>query len=224
MKVPVKKAKTPKRVRRSADDARALILEAAERRLLAVGPAGIRLQDIADDVGVSHPTILHHFGSRERLVHAVAMRHAETIKQEVVGALAGGAPDEASFVPLFERLYEMFGPGGHARVMAYFALEGRPAGAQAEALKPIADATHAVRLARLGGEGSAPDYEDTYFAVLLASFALFGEAIAGPLFRGQPDGQRDEAVSKRFRAWTARRMVELLERGTEPAPVRRRKR
>jgi len=32
------------------------------------------LQEIAADVGVSHSTILHHFGSREALVEAVVTR------------------------------------------------------------------------------------------------------------------------------------------------------
>jgi AcrR family transcriptional regulator len=35
---------------------------------------GLRLQDIAADVGISHPAVLHHFGSREALVHAVIQR------------------------------------------------------------------------------------------------------------------------------------------------------
>ena len=56
------------RTRRTADEARRLILDAAERQLAEVGPAGLRLQEVAKEVGVSHPTVLHHFGSREELV------------------------------------------------------------------------------------------------------------------------------------------------------------
>ena len=60
--------KKPKRVRRTAEEAKMMILDAAERRLRELGPAGIKLQELAADVGVSHPAILHHFGSRDRLV------------------------------------------------------------------------------------------------------------------------------------------------------------
>ena len=62
------RTKVKARVRRTAEDARAAILDAAERRLGATGPGGIRLQEVAADVGVSHSTVLHHFGSREGLV------------------------------------------------------------------------------------------------------------------------------------------------------------
>ncbi|MDO9127858.1 MAG: helix-turn-helix domain-containing protein, partial [Parvibaculum sp.] len=66
--------KAPKRVRRTAEEARRLILDAAEERLAKQGPEGLRLQDIARDVGISHPAILHHFESREGLVRALIAR------------------------------------------------------------------------------------------------------------------------------------------------------
>src|SRR5262245_30830908 len=59
------------RKRLTAEAARARILAAAERRLSEVGPEGLRLTELAAELGVSHPAILHHFGSREELVAAV---------------------------------------------------------------------------------------------------------------------------------------------------------
>ena len=44
-------AAVPVRKRRTAEVARSAILDAAERRLIAAGPAGIRLQEVAADVG-----------------------------------------------------------------------------------------------------------------------------------------------------------------------------
>src|SRR5450432_3158548 len=76
-KRPVARAVT--RRRRTSDEARAAILDAAERRLVSSGPAGIRLQEVAADVGVSHPTVLHHFGSREALVREVCERRFAAI-------------------------------------------------------------------------------------------------------------------------------------------------
>src|SRR5258708_15767917 len=84
----------PPRKRRTAEEARVAILDAAERRLVASGPAGIRLQEVADDVGVSHPTVLHHFGSREALVRDVCDRQYPAIRAdlgEAMAASAGGA-------------------------------------------------------------------------------------------------------------------------------------
>jgi len=65
---------TASRRRRSAAETRDAILEAAERRLLDKGPEAIQLQEIAADAGISHPAILHHFGSREGLVEAMILR------------------------------------------------------------------------------------------------------------------------------------------------------
>ncbi|MGH7960445.1 MAG: helix-turn-helix domain-containing protein, partial [Candidatus Binatia bacterium] len=65
----------PMRRRRTAEEARRLILEAAEKRLITGGPEAIRLQDIAAEVGMAHAVISHHFGNREGLMEALT-RHA----------------------------------------------------------------------------------------------------------------------------------------------------
>lgn len=216
--VPARKKKsTPERARprtrRTAEDARTAILDATERRLVERGPSGIRLQDVAADVGVSHPTILHHFGSRERLVEAVVKRRVHAMNHEVILALVGAEQGEAPALALFERLHAALGPGGHARVIAFLALEGRVPGAEPESLLPLAQVTHAARLARRDPESRKPSLEDTYFTVLLGALALFGEAIVGPLFRGEPEDAPDAATSRRFRAWIARMILAHLESG-----------
>ena len=55
-----------KRVRRTKEEAQRVILDAAEERLANGGPEALRLQDIAADVGISHPAILHHFDYQSR--------------------------------------------------------------------------------------------------------------------------------------------------------------
>ena len=80
-------AKQGKRVRRTPEDARALILDAAQKTMGAEGPAALRLQDVAKEAGVSHPTILHHFGSREGLVKALNHRSLEALRNGVIARL-----------------------------------------------------------------------------------------------------------------------------------------
>src|SRR5262245_36697067 len=185
----------PPRIRRTAEEAQTEILDAAERRLVASGPAGIRLQDVADDVGVSHPTILHHFGSREKLVDEVVTRRVAAMNDDVLRALAAGTPEEATMRALFERMFEAFGPGGHARVVAFLALERRTSPV-IDGVKPLARALHPARVAATPEGTTPPTPEDSYFTVLLVAFALFGEAIAGPMFRGEQDGgEPDRATS-----------------------------
>ncbi|MDB4991754.1 MAG: Transcriptional regulator, TetR family protein [Myxococcaceae bacterium] len=208
--------KAPARTRRTAEDARTAILDAAERRLVASGPKGIRLQDVAADVGISHPTVLHHFGSRERLVDEVLKRRVQVMIREVMLALAGGSDDLDSARALFERLYAALGPGGHARFAAFLALEGRVPGAEPHSLRPLAELTHAQRLSRCIAGGPVPTFDDSYFIVLLAAFALFGEAIVGPLFRGEPEEAPDEQISKRFRSWLAELVLDHMKPRNAP--------
>src|SRR5579871_2169432 len=85
--------KSRPRRRLDAAAARELILDATEKRLIVAGPAGIRLQEVAADAGVSHPTVLHHFGSRELLVRAVVLRSIRSIATALVEAITRSTGD-----------------------------------------------------------------------------------------------------------------------------------
>jgi AcrR family transcriptional regulator len=217
-----KTTKRAPRVRRTAEDARTAILDATERRLVASGQGGIRLQDVAADVGISHPTVLHHFGSRERLVDEVVKRSVAALNQAVIEALAEADASAEATEALFERLFATLGPGGHARVATFVALEGRAPGAEPSSLRPLAEAVHAARLAGCVDRAQVPSFDDSYFTVLLAAFGLFGEALLGPLFRGEPEDAPDHAISKRFRGWLARSIAEHLKQDVvSPAETRK---
>jgi TetR/AcrR family transcriptional regulator, repressor for neighboring sulfatase len=196
---------TRPRRRRTADEARREILEAAERRLAQSGPMGLRLQDIAADVGISHPAVLHHFGSREGLVHAVIQRSIIALQEDLVRSLSetqrGEAPDAAA---LFEHVFETLAGGGHARLMAWLLLTGYdPFNEKARAnWAQIGQVSHALRLERRKGERK-PTYEDTMFAIVLPALALFGQALAGKSTFRVAGLDADPTAPKRFRKWLA---------------------
>jgi AcrR family transcriptional regulator len=89
-----------KRIRRTPEEARALILEAAEGTIAKTGPSGLRLQDVAKAAGVSHPTILHHFGSREGLVKALNLRTLEDLKAVLVAPAMARTASRAPSPPI----------------------------------------------------------------------------------------------------------------------------
>src|SRR5438105_386202 len=89
------------RLRRKSEEARALILDAAEKRLIEGGPEALRLQDLARDLRISHPLILHHFGSREGLVGALIVGWLDRLYEQFKAeSSAGRAP---SFKAMLKR-------------------------------------------------------------------------------------------------------------------------
>src|SRR5271156_1126604 len=110
------------RKRRTAEEARSAILDAAGRRLAAAGPAGIRLQEVAADVGVSHPTVLHHFGSREGLIEAVVARALDSLHAGLLEAVQAPEKGTDAVEALLDRVADTMVNGGHARTFLWLAL------------------------------------------------------------------------------------------------------
>ena len=189
-----------KRVRRTAEEARRLILDAAEKRMATQGPEGIRLQDIARDVGISHPAILHHFESREGLVKALIARTNTQLRDKLLGALNDSGNTEQDPI---ESVFEALSDRGTARLLAWLLLTGRVTdttrGPQV-LMTEIADQLHAHREEEAQKKGApAPDREDTFFVAMLTTSAAFGDAIVGR-YLSEAAGL-DEAGVKRFRKW-----------------------
>ena len=139
--------RTRTRRRRSAAETRNAILEAAERRLLAGGPEAIRLQEIAADAGISHPAILHHFGSREGLVEAMVLRGITNLQAQFLeGWPSAKEPDIEG---VFDRFYEVASHRGIARMLAWLILSGKSNRTMTpNVFKPAAERMHAGRVRR----------------------------------------------------------------------------
>lgn len=204
---------TRRRRRLPSEQAKTGILDAAERQLVARGPDGIRLQDLARELKISHPAILHHFGSRAGLVRAVVARAVASLHQELLEVLSGDVDAQVA-TTLLQRVFEILGERRHARTMAwlYLAREGERAEAplgHGEQLRQLADIVHRRRAEFRASRGKPPPaYEDTLFTVALASFALFGHAVAGPAVEAGA-----EMATKRFVPWLARLLLTHLESG-----------
>lgn len=61
----------PRRNAMKADETRELILQAAERRFASRGFYPTRLEDIAEDVGITRTAVIYHFQDKETLYNAV---------------------------------------------------------------------------------------------------------------------------------------------------------
>ncbi|MBX3504098.1 MAG: TetR/AcrR family transcriptional regulator [Parvibaculum sp.] len=204
-----------KRIRRTAEEARRLILDAAEARLARQGPEGLRLQDIARDVGISHPAILHHFESREGLVRALIGRANRQLRDKLLSALDGDGDGEGSDTAYhIGHVFEALSDRGTARLLSWLLLTGRASDEQMEpnVMREIVDAIQARREDYARQENQpAPDREDTLFIAMLTASAAFGEAIVGRQLAEAAGLDRDGLA--RFRLWFARMINDHLDTG-----------
>lgn len=207
-------AKPKPRRRLDAQTARQLILDAAEKRLVVVGPAGIRLQEVAADAGVSHPTVLHHFGSREQLVKAVIVRSVEQINTSLIEALQRAQSDSDDLAEaLIENAHQAFERTGHARVMLWLALEGHAVEGSKVKLTDIVDAAHTLRGTR-NKQGKRGSRDDTAYTVVLAALALVGGSVLAPTLLANAGLPSDARANAAFRKWLARVLLEHIDKPT----------
>jgi len=167
------------RQRLSGEEARARILDAAVPLLREVGPHGLKLTDIAHELGLSHQAILHHFGSREGLLGAVLRRALDQLQHELMGGLrviGEGEQEPRGVGVLLERTFDVISDQGYGRLIAWLELtypSGGTVDLGPEPLRVLSELTQAFR-ARQGTDANA---RDTAFLVLLVTYAVLGSAI-----------------------------------------------
>ena len=200
-----------KRLRRTPEEARRLILEAAQALLATTGPEGLRLQDIAAAAGISHPLILHHFGSREGLVRALTREAAAELRDKLVAAMASG---EYSVEQQLDRVFDAF-RDGLAQRLAWLATVDPGGDAQGTQMimRDIADKLHDRRLAT-APPGVAITRADTDALVHLVATAAFGDALFGAQLRRSAGLPATSETERGFRQWLAA----LIRARSQPPP------
>jgi AcrR family transcriptional regulator len=79
----------PTRRRRSPEEARAAILDAAERVFGRSLPDVVGLKDVAREAGVSHALVTHYFGTYAQLVEATLERKITRARDALIAELLG---------------------------------------------------------------------------------------------------------------------------------------
>jgi len=189
-----------RRVRRTPEKAKRLILETARALVARTGPQGLRLQDIAAEAGISHPLILHHFGSRAGLVRALTREAASELRDRLVASMT---QPEYSIGEQLDEVFDAF-RGGLAQRLAWLLVEDPDGGAANTALilREIADTLHARRVAA-AAPGATIARSDTEWLIHLVATVAFGEAIYGGQLRRSAGIEGGEESARQFRAWFA---------------------
>ena len=143
------------RRRRTAEESRSLILQVAASRLREQGLDGLNITGVAEDAGISHATLIHHFGS------SVGMREALAAKMtlDLVEDLMNAFDDHIPTTELTRNVFTALAEGGHAKLVAWRAVEGR----RSQSGKAQTDQVPE----RTGGDEEAFDEIRTLFGQLL---------------------------------------------------------
>lgn len=198
---------TKKRVRRSPDEARTLILDAADRVFAKKLPDTVGLKDVAREAGVSHALVTHYFGTYDGLVEATLERRFHQMRDvllpRMIRLLAENADASALLAAHRREVASAVGDPAMVRLGIWAALSGRAEASdffphRMQGLKLIADALAARSKAK----------RDDLEIALVTSFALAvvwktaGRAIAGAM------GKRP---SKELDAWFEERTADMLD-------------
>lgn len=172
-------ATKPTRKRRSPEETRELILDAAEGLFVEKGPDAYSVQDIARAAGVSRPLVLHYFAQYEEIVEAVLRRRNAALASRVLSKLLAteGALDAQT---VLRSLLEALATPVHAKLLAWAALSGRAGRLAVVKNAGLSRIIDAVEL-RVGREASdrnreVPTRASLERALLVASAAVIGFA------------------------------------------------
>ena len=163
------------RVRRAPEEAKQILLDACVELLIAHGPDGVGLKDVAKKAGTSHALVTHYFGSIDQLIEAALERYAEKQRGLAIARIAEGP--ELGPREWLKQFFDWGSRPETARMVAWSFLKGiitkedffsrRTRGAQR-----VVDAV----LARMASQPGAPEVprRDLEFLVLLTLAATHG--------------------------------------------------
>ncbi|MDL4818928.1 TetR/AcrR family transcriptional regulator [Actinomadura opuntiae] len=186
---------TRSRMRRPPEEARRLILDAAERFLAEGGVAAVQVRAIAARVGMTDAGVNHHFGTRDRLLEALLRHGGRKIRAGVEEVLDNWLDRGADIGELVDALAFFYRRGYGELAVALHAAGWRDEGSGM--LAPVVDALHALR------PGAVP-IEDTRLAVAALHQALATEPLYGPAFRRSAGltGRTATTPGPQLRWWT----------------------
>jgi AcrR family transcriptional regulator len=159
------------RRRRTAEESRALILETAAQRLHDHGLEGLNITGVAEDAGLSHATLIHHFGSSGEMRAALVEKMTQDLVTDLMAAFDAKTPAPDITHNVFRALTE----GGHAKLLAWRAVEDESRPRDMERTKQLFAALLARTQAALGIDTE----QNMQRIILLVATAAIGFGLAG---------------------------------------------
>ncbi|WP_370451819.1 TetR/AcrR family transcriptional regulator [Brevundimonas sp. SPF441] len=167
-------------------------MAAARVRLLHGGPDSVTLKAVADDLGVTHANLIHHFGSAEGLQSALMGSMVADLSNALDTAIARLRTDDGAPLELINAVFDAFADGGAGKLAAWIVLKG-----DLTHLEPVRAAVNGLvrAIAEKLGDPSKPSRDQLSSAVLFIAMSAFGDALIGGPLRDML-GQEDNASRK----------------------------
>ncbi len=188
------------RVRRTPEEARALILKAAREILLREGPARVRLKQVAKRAGISHGLITHYFGTIEGLVEETFSTFVLEMRREWIRRFT---QDGLNLRTGVEAFFESLSHPLYGRLVAWGLLTGRFEKPDAplmndQGIRLSVDAVEA-RVRERGGEVSREDLEYMFLIVMTSAVGYrLGRVLMWKGLGREPSEERDAEFRRRI--------------------------
>lgn len=189
----------------SSEHAKEAILDAAEAIMIDVGPAGLRISAVAKKARMAHPNIIHHFGSRDGLINAIAERVGNKATARISKAIteATNAQPEDRLAAL-TRVLDVAYAGDQGKASVWLHMSGAESSFK-DNMERIVELSHSLR------KSIDPDahLENTGRLVLLVTFALVGEVVSGDGVKEALGFEPSKGSRAHFRQWLAEILLNI---------------
>ena len=173
---------TKKRVRRTPEEARTALLDAADRVFAARLPDAVGLKEIAHEAGVSHALVTHYFRTYDGVLEAALERRIRALR-EVIFTRLGDAGAVSRPGELLGILFRALEDPIHLKLVKWLVASGRSTSARAFALqdhglqlvahqvaeaiapRPTKETINTIELALLTAVSAAYGYATTKYAL-----------------------------------------------------------
>lgn len=196
-----------KKTHKSPEQARKAILDAAEKIVVEVGPAGLRISAVAKKAGMAHPNIIHHFGSREGLLNALAERVGKNATERTTQAISEAliaTPEQrvAALTHVLDSAYQ----GDEGKVAVWLHLSGADSSLRSN-MQRIVELAHELRKT----VNQDVSYASTNRLVMLVTMALVGEVVSGAGIKDALGFGSEDRNRAHFHKWLAEILLNLSE-------------
>jgi len=190
------------RKRLSPEAAQQNILARAEHYLIVGGPDAVRVQVIADDLGITDAAIHYHFKSRKGLMTALLKEAGRKLKAEVTRIAESTGDGADAITEVAAKLTELYQQRKYARLAVWLASEGWESEG-AGLFDPIVERLCA------SPDGADREKDVRYLLALLNTF-LVGEDLVGGAFLASVSMSGDNDSRAHFRDWVVAQISATL--------------